>query len=150
MKNNYYTILPARVRYDKDIVPQAKLLFSELTVLSDKQGYCWASNAYFANLYGVDKLTVSRWINQLKKKGYIFFKTIDENVNTLDKIIIKHRLICIAPLDDFVKQNIYKINKKSDNARAKKIVAEFAGKEEYNFKKSAYDLEAYEEMLNEK
>ena len=140
MKNNYYTILPARVRYDKDIVPQAKLLFSELTVLCDKQGFCWASNAYFAKLYGVDKLTISRWINQLKRKGYIFFKTIDENVNTLDKIIINHRLICIAPLDDFVKQNINKINNKNKDARGRAT----------NYNKAAYDIEAFERMIDEK
>ena len=136
--NNYYSILPARVRYDRDISPNAKLLFSELTVLCDKEGFCWASNGYFAKLYGVDKITVSRWINQLKKKGYIFFKGVDENVNTLDEIVINHRRICIAPLDDFVKQNIYKINNKSNNARGRA------------HNKSAYDLELFEKMLNEK
>ena len=136
--NNYYSILPAKVRYDRDISPNAKLLFSELTVLCDKEGYCWASNGYFAKLYGVDKLTVSRWINQLKKKGYIFFKSIDENVNPLDEIVINYRRICITPLDDFVNQNIKKINNKSKKAR------------ERANSKSAYNLDAFEKMLDEK
>lgn len=67
----YFSIIPANVRYDEGLIPSAKLLYSEITALCNDKGYCWASNEYFAKLYGVSKKTISIWIGQLKDKGYI-------------------------------------------------------------------------------
>ena len=70
-KPSYFAILTADVRYDKTLKPLARLLYAEITALCNKEGYCWASNQYFADLYEVDKNTVSGWIGQLKTRGYI-------------------------------------------------------------------------------
>lgn len=67
----YYAIIPANVRYDKDLVPNAKLLYGEITALCNEKGYCWASNQYFAELYNVSDRTIKNWISQLADKGYI-------------------------------------------------------------------------------
>ncbi|MBS5952544.1 MAG: helix-turn-helix domain-containing protein [Paraclostridium bifermentans] len=71
MNKSYYAIIPANVRYDKDLKANAKLLYGEITALCNEKGYCWASNSYFAELYKVSNETVSRWISQLLKKGYL-------------------------------------------------------------------------------
>lgn len=71
MHRNYYAIIPANVRYDKDLSQGAKLLYGEITALSNEKGYCWAGNSYFAELYGKGKSTIARWIQQLEDKGYI-------------------------------------------------------------------------------
>jgi DnaD/phage-associated family protein len=71
MKKSYYAIIPANVRYDKDLSPNAKLLYGEITALCNEKGYCWAGNSYFAELYQKDKSTIARWIKQLEDKGYI-------------------------------------------------------------------------------
>ena len=71
IKPNYFSIIPATVRYDNELKDKAKLLFSEITCLTNSLGYCIASNDYFANLYGVSKETISRLINQLAEKEYI-------------------------------------------------------------------------------
>lgn len=68
---SYYSIITADVRYDKRLKPNEKLLFSEITALSNKRGYCNASNNYFAQLYDVTNVTVSNWVNHLKDCGYI-------------------------------------------------------------------------------
>ena len=69
-KPSYYAIIPANVRYS-DLKPNAKLLYGEITALSNKHGFCFASNNYFANLYNVNKNTISSWITDLKNKGFI-------------------------------------------------------------------------------
>ena len=71
MKRTYYAVIPAYVRYDKNLTPNAKLMFGELTALSNDKGYCYASNKYFSQLYQVSTVSISKWINQLKEKKYI-------------------------------------------------------------------------------
>lgn len=73
-KANYYAIIPAIVRYDKNLKPSEKLMYGELSALSNKNGYCHAKNRYFANLYNVTNETISRWISNLEKHGYINIK----------------------------------------------------------------------------
>lgn len=67
----YYAIIPANVRYDKDLAPNAKLLYGEITALCNEKGYCWASNQYFADLYHSSISAVQKWVSALAKKGYI-------------------------------------------------------------------------------
>lgn len=76
LKKSYYAIIPAEVRYDEELPPNAKLLYGEITSLCNEKGYCWATNQYFADLYKVSKITVSRWISTLNKKGYITVETL--------------------------------------------------------------------------
>ncbi|WP_214547235.1 helix-turn-helix domain-containing protein [Staphylococcus pseudintermedius] len=75
---SYYSIITANVRYDNRLTDSEKLLFSEITSLSNKYGYCTASNGYFAKLYEVTKVTVSRRIANLKECGYLQVEIIRE------------------------------------------------------------------------
>lgn len=70
---NYYAVIPANVRYS-DVSPSAKLLYGEITALANKTGTCWASNKYFAELYGVAEFTVTRWVKELESAGFVTTK----------------------------------------------------------------------------
>lgn len=72
----YYAVIPANIRYDNDVPPNAKLLYGEITALCNQKGYCWATNDYFAQLYGCSKNSVTRWIGILKDKGYVSVELI--------------------------------------------------------------------------
>lgn len=88
-QRSYYAIIPANVRYDKDLAPNAKLLYGEITALCNEKGYCWASNQYFAELYGVSVLSVKRWVNSLVTKGYVCRTlTYKPNSKEVDKRIL--------------------------------------------------------------
>lgn len=105
----YYGILPANIRYDKNLKPMEKIMYSELTALSNKNGYCNATNSYFAELYEVGKNTVSLWIGDLEKAGYIKTKLIYE-AGTKN---IKERRIYIA--DPITKNNDTPITKNRED-----------------------------------
>ena len=88
-QESYYAIIPANVRYDKDLAPNAKLLYGEITALCNEKGYCWASNQYFAELYGVSVLSIKRWVNSLVTKGYVYRTlTYKPNSKEVDKRIL--------------------------------------------------------------
>ena len=68
---NYYAIISAEVRYDKNLTANAKLLYAEVTALLNMNGECFATNKYFSNLYGKSVVTISKWIGELISNGYI-------------------------------------------------------------------------------
>ena len=70
-KPSYWAVLPAAIRYDPEITASAKLLYAEISSLSDSRGYCWASNAYFERLYDLSERTIVRLIRALENAGYI-------------------------------------------------------------------------------
>lgn len=67
----YYAVIPADVRYDDRIPANAKLLYGEISALIGADGYCFASNAYFASLYKLSERTVSGLIGKLQESKYI-------------------------------------------------------------------------------
>lgn len=95
----YYSVIPANVRYDKNLKPMEKLLYGEITALANVKGFCYATNSYFAELYNVSKNTVSLWISDLEKAGYIKTELVYED-GTKN---IKERRIYIA--DPITKNN---------------------------------------------
>jgi hypothetical protein len=68
---SYYSILTAKVRYDKEIPMGAKVCFSEITALTNRSGFCYATNKYFAGLYDVSETTISTWIKKLQDQGHV-------------------------------------------------------------------------------
>jgi DNA-binding transcriptional ArsR family regulator len=90
MKPNYYAILTSEVRYNKTLTPNAKLLYAEITALINMNGDCFASNKYFADLYGKSKTTVSKWVSELVKEGFVEIKlTYKEGSKEIDNRYIR-------------------------------------------------------------
>ena len=79
---SFYAVIPANVRYDKTIPANAKLLYGEITALCSQEGYCWATNGYFADLYDVSETSISKWISSLVKAGYIYLEIDKEKGNS--------------------------------------------------------------------
>lgn len=89
-KTSYYAVIPGNVRYDKRLRANEKLLYGEITALTNSKGYCWASNKYFADLYNVTTQAVSKWISHLKEYGYIDISlTYKSGTKEIENRIIK-------------------------------------------------------------
>ena len=95
-KPNFYAILPADIRYDKRLKPMEKILYSEITSLTNKEGYCYAQNSYFAELYEVHKNTISTWITHLVEVGYL---RLEINYYEGTKNIKERRLYISTPIN---------------------------------------------------
>ena len=108
-KPSFYAILPAYVRYEKRLKPAERLLFAEISALTNKFGYCTASNGYFAKLYGIEKETVSRWLNHLAKLGFLRLELVYEGKQIKGrKIWIDEKVM--TPIDEKVKGNNTRLN----------------------------------------
>lgn len=66
-----FSVIPARVRDDHSLRPNAKLLYGELSALAQAEGYCWAFNSYLAEQLGVAAKTVEGLLRQLRDRGHI-------------------------------------------------------------------------------
>ena len=112
-KANYYAVIPAHIRYNQELKFAERLLYGEITALSTKEGYCFASNRYFADLYNVSISTISRWISHLVQIGSIDIKIIRNEKNE----VVERRLYIIDPYMQksqysYVQNNQYPIRKK--------------------------------------
>ncbi len=87
---NYYAILTADVRYDQRLNPMQKLIFAELTALSNSQGFAFPSNEYLADLYGISTVSISRHISKLNELKYIRIEQEKRGFGTTRKIYILH------------------------------------------------------------
>lgn len=148
IRANYYAIIPASIRYNKELKFGERLMYGEITALSNKEGYCYAKNKYFADLYDVSQSTISRWISHLAE-----LKSIDVQIIRNEKKEIIERRIYITDTPymqnctyPYTQNNQYPIRKKSkDNninnnmlvslynyiiKKEKQIPKEFVGYEE--------------------
>ena len=137
----YWAVIPANVRYSK-LKANAKLLYGEISALTNKEGYCWASNNYFAELYGVSKNTISLWINQLKKYGFIHVDVIrDKNKQVIKRtmsIIKNDERSQVFKEDAIIKNN--EVNNTSHNNINNSI-------QMINFRKMKFGSEVSEESV---
>lgn len=124
-KPNYYAIIPADVRYDNNIPPNAKILYAEITALCNEKGYCWSSNDYFAKLYNVSKISISNWISKLEQNGYIeteiIYKEGTKQILNRYIKILKYPIkeIFNTPIKENFKDNNTSINNTSINKKEK-------------------------------
>ncbi|WHI69894.1 helix-turn-helix domain-containing protein [Staphylococcus epidermidis] len=114
---SYYSIITANVRYDNRLTDSEKLLFAEITSLSNKYGYCTASNNYFAKLYQVVKETISRRISKLQSLGYLKVELVKQGNEVKQRKIYPMTQSSIpidaeinTPIDAKVKENNTRFN----------------------------------------
>jgi len=79
----YTAILPPRVRYDQQIPGTAKLLYAEITAMTDVTGFCWATNGYLGRLIGVSKDRAAKLLGMLEERGYVQIEVIRDAANTV-------------------------------------------------------------------
>lgn len=128
---SYYMIIPAHV-WNADIKDKAKLLYGHITLLANKNGYCYASNKHLAKCVGVVKETASKLVSDLEKLGVIrsvlIYKDDSKEVEQRKIYLTTPQLIAInsdvngpvnqivnGPINQIVKDNTTSNNNTSNN-----------------------------------
>lgn len=147
----YYAVIPATVLFNNELKPNEKLLYAIITALSNKEGFCYASNKYLGDKLGADPKTVSRWIADLRKYNYLIIdiirneqqeiiqrKIYPNDVPYLSKNQYPYLLKNHYPSDEKVEENNIIYNNINTLTQRKKKFAE---------KVFLYDYE-YEDLVN--
>jgi len=120
---SYYAIIPANIRYDTRLKANSKLLYGEITALCNEKGFCWASNDYFSDLYGVNKETISRWISELIKYEYLTREIVYKEGSS--QILKRYLRINQYPIDEkdnrYPQKNQYPIDEKINTPIDEKV-----------------------------
>ena len=111
-KPNYYAVIPAEVRYSKNLTPNAKLLYAEITALCNMNGKCTASTDYFSKLYEVSRISIQKWLKILEDNNYIkrvnIYKQGSKQIDT--RVITLVNIPCKEKLTDNINTKVYNNN----------------------------------------
>ena len=148
----YYAVIPATVLFNERLKPNEKLLYALITALSNKEGYCYASNKYLGEKLGVDPVTVSRWITDLRRNNYVF---VDIMRNEKKEIICRRTFPNDVPYRlnnqyPYILKNQEGIDEKvkDNNIIDNNINTHTVRKEKFNENVFLYDYE-YKKLLEE-
>nr|WP_278770759.1 helix-turn-helix domain-containing protein [Limosilactobacillus mucosae] len=86
-RSNWDSLLPAAVRYDSRLKGDAKVLYSEILLLSNKAGYCYATDQHLAALFDKRRETINRYIKSLVKYGYIKIESTRQGKTVVERKI---------------------------------------------------------------
>jgi hypothetical protein len=70
-KPNYYSIIPADVRYDEELPSSAKIIFSELTIHCNEDGYCKIHKDKISHKLNMNPTSFNRNLKKLLNKTYL-------------------------------------------------------------------------------
>ena len=148
---SFYYVVPDAVMFCEGLTDKSRLIYGLITGLCTENGYCWANNNYFAELFKVSTETISRSISLLEKHGfveviveaekgnsrkiYLTESGIIPNNKNIKRSQQKHQEVLTKTsrgLDENVKHNT-KVNIKENNKEREARALDFL-KTEYQFR----------------
>lgn len=115
-----------------------------ITSLACKEGYCFATNNYFAEELGVHPKTVSSWISDLRDKNYIKVEMVRrENKQIIQRKIYindvpyplnnvyQYQLKNGQAIHQNMEDNNIRFNNKMNNKRHRNFISNYENQREY-------------------
>lgn len=103
MNPNYYIVIPAEIHANKNLKFSERIIYGTLLSFSKKWGYCTATNAQLADIYGVSKTSISTWLMELKEAGVINVEYIYKNHKVIERRI--YPLVTVTKKDTNASKN---------------------------------------------
>lgn len=86
----YYSIVNKNYMSSNELNSLDKLLLIHITALCYKEGFCYATNRFFADIYGYDRKTISRSINKLVDRKILDSRLEYNNINLSKRYLSLH------------------------------------------------------------
>lgn len=101
---SYWAVLTAPILESTEVSDGAKLFYAQVSRLTNVKGYCWASNRELSEVLHVTKRSVTRYVAELERAGFI----ASELVGVKDRKRRGERRIRLAvPAPFKVDKNVY-------------------------------------------
>lgn len=84
-------VLPSALLFNKKIELTAVKLYAMIRGLTKKHGYCYATNKYLSELMEASERSVTEWILQLKKEGYLEVETDKNGIHWQRRIYLSDK-----------------------------------------------------------
>lgn len=140
-----YSIIPARILYNKGLKANEKLLYSMILSLSFQKWYCYATNNYFAEKLDANHKTVSDWISDLRDKNFIKCEYVKgENKQIIQRKIyineisfpLNNGYLYSSEKGQAINQNMednnIRFNNKNNNKAPKKYISNYTNQRKYS------------------
>jgi hypothetical protein len=75
-----YVVIPAPVFFDRDLPPNARLLYGLISNLCNDRGYCWAKNETLCRYLECKERTLRNLLGQLRDRGYIQVEQLEAGI----------------------------------------------------------------------
>lgn len=148
----YYAVIPATVLFNQKLKANAKLLYALITTLSNKEGYCFASNKYLGDKLGVNPHTISHLLSNLRELNFIYVDILrNEKQEIIQRKIYPNDTPYVLnntyPYAQKCKQGMYQIGKEN-NINNNNINTHTVVKQKYSENVFLYDYE-YKQLIHE-
>ena len=95
-KKKLFTLIPLEIFEDKSLKVNEKIILAEIVTMQTYTGEFHATNQYLADLLNLSRSSISRIINDLRKRGYI---RSYQHYDPVDKMTYKRTLHANVFLD---------------------------------------------------
>ena len=95
-KKKLFTLIPLEIFEDKSLKVNEKIILAEIVTMQTYAGEFHATNQYLADLLNLSRSSISRIINDLRKRGYI---RSYQHYDPVDKMTYKRTLHANVFLD---------------------------------------------------
>ena len=95
-KKKLFTLIPLEIFEDKSLKVNEKFILAEIVTMQTYAGEFHATNQYLADLLNLSRSSISRIINDLRKRGYI---RSYQHYDPVDKMTYKRTLHANVFLD---------------------------------------------------
>ena len=95
-KKKLFTLIPLEIFEDKSLKVNEKIILAEIVTMQTYAGEFYGTNQYLADLLNLSRSSISRIINDLRKRGYI---RSYQHYDPVDKMTYKRTLHANVFLD---------------------------------------------------